>query len=972
METAIRWAPASTPDDQRFLYVDIKGQEFKHCKVTSRPDKFTLTYDVLSAFSHGSEFRSFDWCPTEENLVAVGHASGDVVVAHLDTGALIPLALPSKVQRACHGLAWNSSGLLAAGLDKFRGDYCLNIWDPHQRPVRMASRGGSERQVPDPLRRYANGEPVASVRFFNDQPSLLIAGMKGHSVRLYDLRESHGNPSLQFSTRCVHELTVNRLDENYFASCAPFDNASICIWDRRSGSRYSTAAGTSSGTIDAGHVLEIRPGIASGSTIQSLRFSQTQRGRLGMLTDRGIFRAYHIAKDHSPDELRAALEKTVGRGSSKHYPEQLYTKTVRDFQTSFPPKTRSEDSSQRVSAFDFMTTDPFDGLEAITILNDRNVAVYSLPLVCGRVSLSPQGALVRGGFAHGQDFRVFAPAQGSKAAQATQEIQDRASKKMESTMEGKEANGKAGEDGGKDSGGTGIISSRQRREKLLLPEKLANVQDALTLMTIPRLRLREGYTLNPERNQNIVSDDTALQDLWAWIERAHTRASDGSMIIHGVDMNYLGVQSIWSGNLGLSLENRLASSDLDDDVDVPKLIEQLAKKLNLQETKMCDTDFMPQRQLCLYICGAIASVDDLEGVVTQLVEERQHTQAAAFALFHDETELAYKALRNNRPTQAHKLLAMAIAGAPRGDPNFDWEEACAEIAKELTDPFAKAILALVSKGSWESVLRETTLPLRYRVEVAVRWLPDDQLTTYIRDTSMEAVQQGDIEGAVLTGLDHAAMDLFQSYINKFNDIQTAVLVMNYAVPRLVSDAFNANRFHAWRETYRQQMNSWKMHLHRAKFDVDSRNLAVSWDGRKLTRSQPQQVSLVCNYCTRPLSQQEERPDHQLAGAESTHHTPNNPLGSAQMGGTVCPKCGRHMPRCGVCSLWLGSPHPLSRAAIADDSKKGEEAHRPEEMLKRFVVFCIKCNHGYHADHAKVWFSRHKSCPVSECGCICEG
>ncbi|KMU89900.1 CDNA sequence [Coccidioides immitis H538.4] len=948
METAIRWAPASTPDDQRFLYVDIKGQEFKHCKVTSRPDKFTLTYDVLSAFSHGSEFRSFDWCPTEENLVAVGHASGDVVVAHLDTGALIPLALPSKVQRACHGLAWNSSGLLAAGLDKFRGDYCLNIWDPHQRPVRMASRGGSERQVPDPLRRYANGEPVASVRFFNDQPSLLIAGMKGHSVRLYDLRESHGNPSLQFSTRCVHELTVNRLDENYFASCAPFDNASICIWDRRSGSRYSTAAGTSSGTIDAGHVLEIRPGIASGSTIRSLRFSQTQRGRLGMLTDRGIFRAYHIAKDHSPDELRAALEKTVGRGSSKHYPEQLYTKTVRDFQTSFPPKTRSEDSSQRVSAFDFMTTDSFDGLEAITILNDRNVAVYSLPLGS---SLQPK------------DRRQRRPPKKSKITHLEKWSvvwkEGKPMARQEKTM-------------GRTQCGTGIISSRQRREKLLLPEKLANVQDALTLMTIPRLRLREGYTLNPERNQNIVSDDTALQDLWAWIERAHTRASDGSMIIHGVDMNYLGVQSIWSGNLGLSLENRLASSDLDDDVDVPKLIEQLAKKLDLQETKMCDTDFMPQRQLCLYICGAIASVDDLEGVVTQLVEERQHTQAAAFALFHDETELAYKALRNNRPTQAHKLLAMAIAGAPRGDPNFDWEEACAEIAKELTDPFAKAILALVSKGSWESVLRETTLPLRYRVEVAVRWLPDDQLTTYIRDTSMEAVQQGDIEGAVLTGLDHAAMDLFQSYINKFNDIQTAVLVMNYAVPRLVSDAFNANRFHAWRETYRQQMNSWKMHLHRAKFDVDSRNLAVSWDGRKLTRSQPQQVSLVCNYCTRPLSQQEERPDHQLAGAESTHHTPNNPLGSAQMGGTVCPKCGRHMPRCGVCSLWLGSPHPLSRAAIADDSKKGEEAHRPEEMLKRFVVFCIKCNHGYHADHAKVWFSRHKSCPVSECGCICEG
>jgi hypothetical protein len=40
-------------------------------------------------------------------------------------------------------------------------------------------------------------------------------------------------------------------------------------------------------------------------------------------------------------------------------------------------------------------------------------------------------------------------------------------------------------------------------------------------------------------------------------------------------------------------------------------------------------------------------------------------------------------------------------------------------------------------------------------------------------------------------------------------------------------------------------------------------------------------------------------------------------------------------------------------------------------MKRFVVFCINCNHGFHAHHAHDWFTRHKVCPVAECNCICD-
>ncbi|EEP77153.1 predicted protein [Uncinocarpus reesii 1704] len=933
METAVRWAPASTAEDQRFLYVDSKGQTFSHCRVTSRPDKSTLSYEVLSSASNGSEFRSFDWSPIEEKLVAVGHAMGEVVVVHLEDGTRTPLTLPSKVQRVCHGLAWNTRGLLAAELDKFRGDHCVYIWDPNQRPVRGTSRGGSDRQVPDPLRKYANGEPVTSLTFLRDQPNVLIAGTKGQS--------------------------------NYFASCAPHDDATVCIWDRRSGSRYSAATGGSSGTIDGGQVLEIKPDIDTGSTIWNLRFSQTHRGRLGMSTDTGIFRAYHVEKEYSAEEHRVTLEKTVGGESGKNYPELLYTKNVREFQTGSPPQARSEDPSKRVGAFDFLNFCSSGDLEAITILNDKTVAMYRLPPIPGPVSLSFQSLFVRGGFANGQDFKTIAPETGVKVGQALDDAQGRAFEmKLEAEMEEKEVEDE------EDLTEIWNLSSRARRELFVLPEKAANFKDALTMMAVPRLRLQEGHLLDPRRIFNIVTEDPGLLSLWDWISFARTRAASKSQIVRGVDMNYLGVQSVWTGNLGLSLENRLASSDLDDDVDVSKLIEELVKQLELPDYKMCDTDFKTRRQLCLDICGGIGTVKQLEKEMAAFIKADEITKAALFAMFQEEDDLAYKALKDS-PAEMHKFLAMAVAGGSTAKENKDWDEACAELAIRSIDPFTKAILARVRKGSWDVVLEETTsLPLKYRVQVALRWLPDDKLTTYIRDATSEAVRQGDIEGWVLTGLDHAAMDLFDSYIDKFNDFQTAVSVMSYAVPRFISDPRNISRFYGWRNAYRYQMNRWKMYLWRARFDINSRDLAVTWDGRRLTKPPPQQVSLVCTYCTQLLSQKGEQPEHEVSGAETIHHTQGNPLGSSQTGGIICPKCGRHMPRCGVCGGWLGTPRPMPKSSVAEDATKGIAALRLEEGLRKSVAFCIRCSHGNHADHAKTWFETHRKCPVTDCNCMC--
>ncbi|KAK2739865.1 hypothetical protein FQN57_006441 [Myotisia sp. PD_48] len=1004
METAIRWSPSSTAEDQRFLYVDIPGKQFNLCKVTSRDRKRgTLNYEIQASRQSVPPFQAFDWSPADEKLVVVGQSSGEAAVLRLDDDSQ-PIVLPLRNQRACNAVAFNTQGLLATGLDKVRNDFSLNIWNIHQRlPLANVGRSfNSTRNPIEPYRKLASSERITSVKFFKDQPEVLVAGVTGQYVRIYDLRgmdpenlhmsrhvfavyfrllmarriEASGSPSLQFSTRCVHNLAIDWLDENYIASCYPQREASICVWDRRSGFRYPAAVGAVLANADSGQLgpaLELKPTIDSSSSICSLRFSRTRRGCLGMLSTKGNFKCYDIAKEYMSDEYRTSLEHALGGNSSKHYAEQIYTKKVSDFRpTAGTPDQTANPESLRVTSFDFLNTTLSSQPLAITLSTEKTVSLFSPPSPSPCIDISPTCTIsCASTIRDDANSSLITPTSflGMKAGDLNQILSGRS---FVSSIE--DTNTEATNSEKLDC--VVELSSRGKRERLFTAGKMNSISDALTKLTIPRLRCLEGYLLDSEKNKSVLADDPSLQELWSWIGRARSYSAGDSMIVHGVDMNYLGICNIWNGNFGRSHSSRTHGSHPSDYANINGLLQEIVRKLKLAEGKTCVSAFPEKRQLCLHACGVPESIEDLKSQIDQLVTEKLHTKAAALAILQDEPKLAYTALRENKPTQAHKLLAMAIIGASKGDTGPEWQETCDEIAAELTDPYARAILALVSKGNWKSVIQETTLPLKYRVEVALRWLPDDELTTYLEESTTEATRQGDIEGIILTGLDHGGLDLFQSYINKFHDVQTPVLAMCHTVPRFIADAPSKRRFEAWRETYRQQMNSWKLHLNRVKFDVESRKLAMTWEGRRLVEPPLQQISLVCNYCTRPLSQQDalnaELSVAQTAGPEFMHPTAGHPLGPSLMGGTVCPKCSRHMPRCGICSLWLGSPDPRSKAAIAEDAKKSAPSkHDATDIMKRFIVFCIQCNHGFHADHARDWFVRHRVCPVAECNCICD-
>ncbi len=386
----------------------------------------------------------------------------------------------------------------------------------------------------------------------------------------------------------------------------------------------------------------------------------------------------------------------------------------------------------------------------------------------------------------------------------------------------------------------------------------------------------------------------------------------------------------------------------------------LVRKLELPEFEGqgWQSQYPELRQLCRFCCGSAMSSAELEQQAKSLVRQGQRTKAAALAVAHGDAGFACSALLSGSSSAAHKLLAIGIRGFAKGDYDQDWNETCKIIAEDLHDPYARAMMAFVGSRDWSSILEETSLPLTDRVCVALMHLEDDALTEYLTKTTAEAIRVGDVEGVVLTGLTERAMDLFQNYIIKFDDVQTAALAMSFTSPRYVTD----DRHEYWKESYRYAIQSWRMHHARIRFDIQATKLSKTSDGRITIAPPPRQITLRCNYCERPLAHVDKEEDEPTT-TEGVRPSEGNPLsGPGAASGTVCLRCGRHLPRCGVCLKWLGVPDPTSRGMVA--------AAEDRDAMAGFLNFCMSCNHGFHAQHAREWFALHQICPVPECHCLC--
>lgn len=327
----------------------------------------------------------------------------------------------------------------------------------------------------------------------------------------------------------MHNLAIDWLDENYIASGLTSNDSTICIWDRRVGARLSAAAAPlENGQMEP--ALEFKNVTAPKSAIWSLRFSRTKRGCLGVLSSNGHLKTYNIVKEYVAEEYRSPIDRTLGQNSVSNYPEQIYTKSVRDVFTPFDHPSRGYEESERVVSFDFLNMSSSNESSALTLSADNKIKIVTVKPPPPPVRLSSNGTLVCGGPHEDCNFKSLRPVgtEDSNIGKVAKDIRGRALKRQ--NAQDASGQGRAIRDNPEQH-----LSSREERERLLSVGTLGSpltAEEALTLLTVNRLRCKEGYLFNETRNKQLLADDPSLQDFWDWIERKCLQTRGSPMLIN--------------------------------------------------------------------------------------------------------------------------------------------------------------------------------------------------------------------------------------------------------------------------------------------------------------------------------------------------------------------------------------------------------------------------------------------------------
>jgi hypothetical protein len=186
----IKWSQSQSRDE--FLTLEFGYHTIQRYKAVGHalPERFD--YEPVSKSVDYQTVTAFDWSPKISGLVAIGGKGGEVQLLRIDDDSNDSISLPLKLQRTCQAVAFNTTGLLAVGLDRVRNDQCLQIWDIEQRLSNWdPSKKGLQSSATAPIEPIHKLEPsvsVTSVKFWEDQPQTLVVGIKNSSLRIHDLR----------------------------------------------------------------------------------------------------------------------------------------------------------------------------------------------------------------------------------------------------------------------------------------------------------------------------------------------------------------------------------------------------------------------------------------------------------------------------------------------------------------------------------------------------------------------------------------------------------------------------------------------------------------------------------------------------------------------------------------------------------------------------------------------------------------
>ena len=515
MSASVRWSPNSTLPDQRFLLADGNDGSLTIGNITGYDGK-VLEYKLRQSYRKVPQFRAFDWASVDEDLVAVGQWSGEVTVARLDDKAA-PVPFLAKHQRSCNSLSFNQKGLLATGLERVRNVEGLNVWDLNQRLPNTPSPGGRASKFAEPFRKLGSSEAISSVKFFQSQPDLILAGIKGTGVRLYDLRENTVSPSLQFPNARVQNIAIDPLDENFFACSGLTKDVVLQVWDCRSSTPYGSSAvdDHQNPVVEYSDAFEKTKNSPSPS-ISEVHYCKVKPGIIAALASSRELKVFETSATYLPRSNQNTLQDVTREQTPNASAERLYTKRVHNVGRSWHSQGEERSDNEDIVSFDFTNSAGSKGTPCMIVLrNNGDVAIQELsqPLV-------PFDISARNNLLIASPAPPFHP--DNHSARKSDIMRNDGSSKLGSVVatDGHELKGQ------NNPPFTVTATSRIDKSTIDLVQNSAikggeaalDIGDALRLLELPRRRAKSGYNLDPKINLEMSEGDSKLQSLWSWIE----------------------------------------------------------------------------------------------------------------------------------------------------------------------------------------------------------------------------------------------------------------------------------------------------------------------------------------------------------------------------------------------------------------------------------------------------------------------
>lgn len=265
--------------------------------------------------------------------------------------------------------------------------------------------------------------------------------------------------------------------------------------------------------------------------------------------------------------------------------------------------------------------------------------------------------------------------------------------------------------------------------------------------------------------------------------------------------------------------------------------------------------------------------------------------------------------------------------------------------------------------TFQYIIDDKNLYLEDRVAFACFFLTDEQVVKWLSRINSQCRVTGSLEGLIITGLKEEGISILQEYVDRFQDIQSAALLMCRELgkpPDKAKLSVGVSQAWMWLHEYRNLLNRWQLFVERAALDVELGNYqrnnpkndaddvkadAVIVAASSGAKPRPSTGLRMGNPMGGKVGQSDKRTMYALPAHNDFPHVylrchyckeslPIDAMQNQQQTALLrkqkpiinfCPKCKKPLPRCYVCQLYMGfvNPHAEVNRILAERRRSAE-------------------------------------------------